>query len=42
MQRGTAEKIGGFMESVTAANAPGPSDSPEQSLCKVIPFEKVG
>ena len=42
MQRGAAEKIGGFMESVTAANPPEPSDPPEQSLCKVIPFEKVG
>ena len=40
MQRGAAEKIGGFMES--AANPPEPSDPPEQSLCKVIPFEKVG
>ena len=42
MQRGAAEKIGGFMESVTAANTPEPPDPPEQSQCKVIPFEKVG
>lgn len=42
MQRGAAEKIGGFMESVTAANTPEPPDPPEQSRCKVIPFEKVG
>ena len=37
-----AEKIGGFMESVTAANTPEPPDPPEQGQCKVIPFEKVG
>lgn len=42
MQRGAAEKIGGFMESVTAANTPEPPDPPEQNQCKVIPFEKVG
>ena len=42
MQRGAAEKIGGFMESVTAANTPEPPDPPEQNRCKVIPFEKVG
>ena len=42
MQRGAAEKIGGFMESVTAANTPEPPDPPEGSRCKVIPFEKVG
>ena len=42
MQRGAAEKIGGFMESVTAANTPEPPDPPEQGQCKVIPFEKVG
>ena len=42
MQRGAAEKIGGFMESVTAANTPEPPDPPEESRCKVIPFEKVG
>ena len=42
MQRGAAEKIGGFMESVTATNTPEPPDLPEGSRCKVIPFEKVG
>ncbi len=42
MQRDAAEKIGGFMESATAANTPEPPDPPEQSQCKVIPFEKVG
>ena len=42
MQRGAAEKIGGFMESATAMPTPEPPDPPEQSRCKVIPFEKVG
>ena len=42
MQRGAAEKIGGFMESVSAANTPEPPDPPEHSLGKLIPFEKVG
>ena len=42
MQRGAAEKIGGFMESVTAANTPEPPGPPEENRCKVIPFEKVG
>ena len=42
MQRGAAEKIGGFMESVTAANTPEPPDPPEENRCRVIPFEKVG
>ena len=42
MQRGAAEKIGGFMESATAATTPEPPDPPEESRCKVIPFEKVG
>ena len=41
MQRGAAEKIGGFMESVTATTTPEPLDPPEESRCKVIPFEKV-
>ena len=41
MQRGAAEKIGGFMESVTAKPEPEPPDPPEESRCKVIPFEKV-
>lgn len=42
MQRSTAEKIGGFMESATASSTPEPPNSPEESRCKVIPFEKVG
>ena len=42
MQRGAAEKIGGFMESATAMTTPEPPDPPEESRCKVIPFEKVG
>ena len=42
MQRGAAEKIGGFMVSVTTANTPEPIDLPEENRCKVIPFEKVG
>ena len=35
------EKIGGFMESATAKPEPEPPDPPEESRCKVIPFEKV-
>ena len=42
MQRGAAEKIGGFMESATAITTPEPPDPPKESRCKVIPFEKVG
>ena len=42
MQRGAAEKIGGFMETVTAKPEPEPPDPPEESRCKVIPFERVG
>ena len=42
MQRGAAEKIGGFMESVTTTNTPEPPDPPKQGRCKVISFEKVG
>ena len=42
MQRGAAEKIGGFMESATATTTPEPPDPPEESRCKVIPFERVG
>lgn len=42
MQRGAAEKIGGFMESATATTTPEPPDPPEQRRCKVIPFGKVG
>ena len=42
MQRGAAEKIGGFMESATATTTPEPPDRTEENQCKVIPFEKVG
>lgn len=42
MQRGAAEKIGGFMETATAKPEPEPPDPPEESRCKVIPFESVG
>ena len=42
--RGAAEKIGGFMETATAKPEPEPEppDPPEESRCKVIPFERVG
>mgnify|MGYP000318450381 CR=1 FL=1 len=42
MQRGAAEKIGGFMETARAKPEPEPPDPPEESRCKVIPFERVG
>ena len=44
MQRGAAEKIGGFMETATAKPEPEPEppDPLEESRCKVIPFERVG
>ena len=42
MQRGAAEKIGGFMETATAKPEPESPDPPEESRCKVIPFERVG
>ena len=42
MQRGAAEKIGGFMESAMATPAPEPPDPPEENQCKMISFEKVG
>ena len=42
MQRGTAEKIGSFMQTATVALAPESPDPPEQNRCKVIPFEMVG
>ena len=42
MQRGAAEKIGGFMETATAKPEPEPPDPPEESRCKVIQFERVG
>ena len=40
MQPGAAKKIGGFLETATAK--PEPPDPPEESRCKVIPFEIVG
>ena len=42
MQRGAAEKIGGSMETATAKPEPEQPDPPEESRCKVIPFERVG
>lgn len=42
MQRGAAEKIGGFMETATAKPEPEPPEPPKESRCKVIPFERVG
>ena len=42
MQKGAAEKIGGFMQTATASITPEPPDPPKQSRCKVIPFEMVG
>ncbi|MFQ6857818.1 MAG: hypothetical protein ACLRPB_01190 [Lawsonibacter sp.] len=39
MQPGAAENTGGFVEADMAK--PGP-DPPEESRCKVIPFERVG
>lgn len=42
MQRSAVEKIGSFMKSATATPTPEPPDPPEESRCKVIPFEKVG
>ena len=42
MQRGAAEKIGGFMEPATATTTSEPPDLPEESRCKIVPFEKVG
>ena len=41
MQKGAAEIIDGFMESATADISPEPPDPPEESRCKVIPFEMV-
>lgn len=42
MQRGAAEKIGGFMESATAKPTPEPPNPPEEGKCKIIPLEGVG
>ena len=42
MQRGAAEKIGGFMETALPETAPTPPEPPESGGCKVIPFEMVG
>lgn len=41
IERGAAEKIGGFMETATAKLESESPDSPEESWCKVIPFERV-
>ena len=41
MQKDAAEKIGGFIESATAGITLEPPDPPEESRCKVIPFEMV-
>ncbi len=42
MQRGAAEKIGGFMESVTAKPTPESPDPTGEGECRIIPFERVG
>lgn len=42
MQRGVAEKISVLMETATVKPEPEPPDPPEESRCKVIPFERVG
>lgn len=42
MQRGAADKIGGFMEATTAPPAPEPPTPTEVTMGKVIPFERVG
>ena len=42
MQPGTAENTGGFLETDMAKLGSEPPDSPEESRCKVIPFERVG
>ena len=40
MQPGTAENTSGFVE--TDMVKPEPPDLPEESRCKVTPFERVG
>ena len=42
MQPGVAENAAGFVEPTTAKPKPELSDLPEESWCKVIPFERVG
>ena len=42
MQRGAAEKIGGFMETATAKPDPRAARPAGGERCKVIPFEKGG
>lgn len=42
MQPGVSKNAAGFVEPATAKPRPEPSDLPEESRCKVIPFERVG
>lgn len=42
IERGAAEKIGDFMEMVTAKRESESLNPPEESQCKVILFERVG
>lgn len=42
MQPGAAENTGGFVETDTVKPGREPPDPPEESRCKVIPFERVG
>ena len=42
MQPGAAEKIDGSVETDTVKPDLEPPDPPEESRCKVIPFERVG
>ena len=42
MLPGTAENTSGFLETDMAKPGPEPPDPPEESRCKVIPFERVG
>lgn len=42
MQRGAAEKIGGFTETATAKPEPEPPDPPEESRCKVYRSRRLG
>ena len=43
MQQAAADKMANFMESaMPSAPPPKPPDPPQESGCKVIPFERVG